>query len=253
MGAVTAIGSNVTSFLDGSAATIIAAGIGGGIALVGLIANKQNKTSEFRQAWIDALRQDIASLIGILYAIQGGSDDSSRDTETVNSLSARIHLRFKYEDRASAEFQRALGHAMKLETLRASNSDFKAATDRLVNESQKRLRREWQVVKKGERTYRVLIGALVVCFSAALIGGLLMVDKRAKPLPGVYPPALQQMPLPPANHSKQENQSAPLRDTLVPRLLRLRASAGWFGLNSLSRVGGFCGTYCCADSLEQGC
>jgi hypothetical protein len=39
---------------------VAAAIIGAGASLISLIITKQNKTSEFRQAWVDALRTDIA-------------------------------------------------------------------------------------------------------------------------------------------------------------------------------------------------
>jgi hypothetical protein len=52
-------------------ATVIAAMIAGFVALagsavtyIGLLISKESKTSEFRQEWIDALRNDIAEQIG---------------------------------------------------------------------------------------------------------------------------------------------------------------------------------------------
>lgn len=147
--------------MDTSEATITAAGVGAAIALIGLVANKENKTSEFRQQWVDALRQDIASLIGILFAIKGGVEDSNKAAESLSMLNARIYLRFKYGDKESVALQLALQNAMKLELLKADDKTFKMAIDHLIDESQKLLKREWQVVKEGERTYRLLIRSLV--------------------------------------------------------------------------------------------
>lgn len=45
------------------AGTIIAAIIAAVISLLGLLISKENKVSEFRQAWIDALREEIAEVI----------------------------------------------------------------------------------------------------------------------------------------------------------------------------------------------
>src|SRR5579864_3724332 len=53
------------------AGTIIAAFIAAVISLVGLLISKENKVSEFRQAWIDALREEIASVITHAHAIHG--------------------------------------------------------------------------------------------------------------------------------------------------------------------------------------
>ncbi len=45
------------------AGTIIAAVIAAVISLLGLIISKENKVSEFRQAWIDSLREEVAAII----------------------------------------------------------------------------------------------------------------------------------------------------------------------------------------------
>ena len=160
--------------MDGSAATITAAAIGGAIALVGLVANKENKTSEFRQQWIDVLRNDIAALVGTLYVIQGGAKDSSKAAETVNSLNCRIHLRFKYADPKSYAFQKALSRAMSLDTLHSTPDSFKGTVDTLVNEAQMLLREEWLIVKRGERVYRWFIRALVALLIVFTVGACLI-------------------------------------------------------------------------------
>jgi hypothetical protein len=43
--------------------SVLSAVIGASIATIGLIVAKEGKTSEFRQQWIDGLRNDIATLI----------------------------------------------------------------------------------------------------------------------------------------------------------------------------------------------
>ena len=43
---------------------ITAALITGFLSLLGLIISKEQKTSEFRQQWIDALRQELAEFLG---------------------------------------------------------------------------------------------------------------------------------------------------------------------------------------------
>jgi hypothetical protein len=66
------LGQGATSFHflmfgipDQAVGAVIAAIIAGSIALLGLIISKEQKVSEFRQQWIDALRQDIAPLYGM--------------------------------------------------------------------------------------------------------------------------------------------------------------------------------------------
>ena len=47
---------------DVAIGTMIAAFIAGLVSLLSLIISKEQKVSEFRQAWIDALRAEISSL-----------------------------------------------------------------------------------------------------------------------------------------------------------------------------------------------
>jgi len=63
----------------------IGAVIAGFVSILGLIISKEQKTSEFRQTWIDSLRSDIASLIARASALQvifsaGGSPPPWRRT-----------------------------------------------------------------------------------------------------------------------------------------------------------------------------
>jgi hypothetical protein len=44
-------------------ATLLVAMIAGAFSLLGLVISKEQKVSEFRQTWIDALREDISELI----------------------------------------------------------------------------------------------------------------------------------------------------------------------------------------------
>src|SRR5665647_752957 len=50
-------------------ATIIGALIAGLISFVNLTLNKEQKTSEFRQAWIDGLRDDLAQFLSAIRAV----------------------------------------------------------------------------------------------------------------------------------------------------------------------------------------
>jgi len=52
-------------------AGLIIAFIAAVISLLGLLISKENKVSEFRQAWIDALREEIATVITHAHAVHG--------------------------------------------------------------------------------------------------------------------------------------------------------------------------------------
>ena len=61
----------MTVLPDIAVGAIGAALIAGVVSLLGLVISKEQKVSEFRQAWIDALRSDVASLISHVNAIHG--------------------------------------------------------------------------------------------------------------------------------------------------------------------------------------
>ena len=52
---------------DVAIGAVVAALIAAIVSLLGLIISKEQKTSEFRQAWIDALRSDLTHLIHRIY------------------------------------------------------------------------------------------------------------------------------------------------------------------------------------------
>ena len=54
--------------------TIVAAAIAAAASLVAVTLSKEQKVSEFRQAWIDALRQDLASFFSSARAFARAMD-----------------------------------------------------------------------------------------------------------------------------------------------------------------------------------
>src|SRR5690606_29070943 len=60
---------NPLSPFAGAIATITAALLGGGVTYLIAVFTKESKVSEFRQNWIDALREDTANFIGIWYHV----------------------------------------------------------------------------------------------------------------------------------------------------------------------------------------
>jgi hypothetical protein len=100
-----------------AAGAVLAASITGGISFVNLVISKDQKTSEFRQAWIDALRNDISEMTGHIfristlceyylrinvgkedYAIELLVNDVGEDIATVSMLYHRILLRLNPKD-----------------------------------------------------------------------------------------------------------------------------------------------------------
>ena len=170
-------------------ATVIAALIGATLTFLVAVFTKENKTSEFRQSWIDALRADIAEFISIWYFItadlaavarEGTGGKGAREygqafkTELlkIEELQARIELRLNPKEHAVliAEIRRLV----KIQNMVALPSEQQVATiEAFVASVQAVLKSEWKRVKLGEPTYRVvkwagfagllvLVGALVV-------------------------------------------------------------------------------------------
>ena len=87
-----------------ASAAIIAAFIGGLFSLIGLIISKEQKTSEFRQAWIDALRSELSSLICHANCIHGGLvssqpwENMKSDFLGINEAAANIRLRLNPDE-----------------------------------------------------------------------------------------------------------------------------------------------------------
>jgi hypothetical protein len=57
---------------DAAIGATVAALIAGTVSLLGLIISKEQKTSEFRHAWIDALRSDLTAFLTQINAIHDG-------------------------------------------------------------------------------------------------------------------------------------------------------------------------------------
>lgn len=77
------------SLLSGYSALLVAF-VAGAFSLLGLTVSKENKVSEFRQAWIDALRQDIAEVVAEAQIIHSETLEYLRGGHS--SLAYRLHL-----------------------------------------------------------------------------------------------------------------------------------------------------------------
>lgn len=155
------------STFAGAIATIVAALVGGGITFLVAVFTKENKVSDFRQNWIEGLREDTARFIGIWYYVAAElelvpSDEfSSRDFwrsmkdqfMELEILQARIGLRLNPGEHA--EVIESLGFLAQGESLTAlTHAQRKAEIESFSEEVQRILKSEWTRVKRGEDTYR---------------------------------------------------------------------------------------------------
>ena len=174
---------------------IVAAVIAGTIAFLGLIISKEQKTSEFRQAWIDSLRKEISKLISHANAIEGLLQNLPLKHEGVlafvhedfigaNRAIASVRLRLNPSEPASV---RVLNTIEAIETMFNTAVLNNVAPDvhalntierRLVDETASVLKDEWRRVKSGELAYQAakyLAFALIV---VAILYGAVIASHR---------------------------------------------------------------------------
>jgi len=181
--------------------TVAAALVAGGIARANLIASKETKVSEFRQAWINALRDDLAALFSntrtMARAIQEARAPKDENTEVFLIEKAkitavrhgaaetyhRIRLRLNGNQPDHKELLRLLGVMMGAQQSYMLNKEGDVgepigAVEKAASYAEGVLKSEWETVKFGERAYRAavrtttftLVGSLVVL--AVLVVGL---------------------------------------------------------------------------------
>ncbi|WP_153005467.1 hypothetical protein [Aureimonas ureilytica] len=143
-----------------------AAIIAGLVSILGLVIGKEQKVSEFRQAWIDELRKCLVSYLSNINAIADtirtrGTSPSNDNSALIahykllNEASNGIILRVNSSEKPS----KALLKSMKeFEDLSSDNSrltpeNIKKAEKNFLNASKKLLKFEWKRVKRGESTF----------------------------------------------------------------------------------------------------
>jgi hypothetical protein len=169
-------------FPESAIGAIVAALIAGVISLLGLIISKEQKVSDFRQAWIDSLRSELSALVAHSNAIYGmraahlaSAAEAWKETRAdfvgVNEAAARIRLRLNPSEPAA---KAVLEEIEVLETLLAPGSavnhtEIDSAERELVARSQVVLKAEWLRVRGGERVYRLAKAAsAVICLLAVV-------------------------------------------------------------------------------------
>jgi len=145
------------------------------IASVTLIVTKENRISEFRQAWIDGQRADLAVAIATANAYFH-IRDVERKAACINEFFAartRIALRDKPVGGEWTKTLIALDKLGKILTAGVPNAfDILQATSIVTGESRMPLKMHWETVKSGEPFYR-RFKCGVVCVLATLAAATL--------------------------------------------------------------------------------
>ena len=165
-----------------AAGAIFAALIAGLVSLLGLIISKEQKISEFRQAWIDGLRENIALVITHLEAIRGAMDaaepgkkapwpDRKEHFVAVNHAITCVRLRLNPDEDSS---QKLLQSLTELENVAqagdiATSTLVGPAVDKLTDCCNVVMKEEWKRVQDGEKTYRVARYGSIAAVAIALV------------------------------------------------------------------------------------
>lgn len=154
---------------------IIAAFIASLFSFLGLIISKEQKTSEFRQAWIDSLRREISQFISAAYSIHAStvretSEDKTdryrpkaEDLVLLDEAAAIIRLRLNPSESSS---EKVLAKITQIENMldpakgggckKPEGINYKLlkeAEEDLISEASRLLKVEWKRVKSGEWMY----------------------------------------------------------------------------------------------------
>ena len=176
-------------------ATIGAALIAGLIAFVNLTLNKEQKTSEFRQAWIDALIDDLSAFFSAIDALARAKSDSTSATHlaltdeqssthrhVATQALYRMKIRLNPDEVDHIELLRLLAKAMDEQQVNAGNlttDKTVAAINRAVDHARPVLKAEWKRVKSGELPFRIARNwvPLIVVIICSLFAAFLLAVK----------------------------------------------------------------------------
>lgn len=184
---------------------MFAALVAGFFAFTNLVASKENKISEFRQDWINSLRESISCYISsltylsTLYIHYSARPTESRDSfemaRDVEQIYAKVNesyndIIFRINDSEKREKGKHLNNAF-LSALKKTREHYlkneldeaRSACELLRKASKPLLKHEWKRVKAGELNYRIskyfAIVVLAVGLAAALMNASYIWSKKS--------------------------------------------------------------------------
>lgn len=151
-------------------ATITAAAIAGVVAFIISVLTKEHRISEFRQSWIDSLRNDISELLSLFNLLAAAFDREAKlcgdknkaldehwtkhhaDLVNVQTLTNRVVLRLNKKEHSVlisklAELEDSLGKGQVVSV---------PIIDGIMAEVASLLKLEWERVKNGETVFQAL-------------------------------------------------------------------------------------------------
>ena len=168
-------------------ATVTASLIAATIASVNLTLTKELKTSEFRQAWINDLREDLSVFFACARAFARATEEQHRFSETKASENAfkisaekvsdiryqvaevysRIMLRLNNEEVEHEELLRLMKVAISKQNealaTKSDSAETMKAIEAATDYSRPLIKKEWDRVKSGEPAYRHARNGAIIC------------------------------------------------------------------------------------------
>lgn len=168
---------------DAALGAIGAAAIAGTITFIGLIISKEQKISDFRQTWIDALRADLAVFLTHINAIHDAmntkySDDSKKIEKlsslyiALNTANFNILLRIAPKDHLSRNLLSVMEgfNLIARDETSFTVQNIRHFETQLLTACHELLGAEWKRVKAGEATFRAAkIAAAILILGSAIL------------------------------------------------------------------------------------
>ena len=179
---------------DISIGAIGAALIAGIVSLLGLIISKEQKTSEFRQTWVDSLRSETTSYLTNFNAISDALLINYANQHDKVAALAPLYSKFNEAGYAitlrlnpdEARSKAVLACMRRFNQLAANEADMVPAKIKpieidFLTASKELLKYEWKRVKRGEPTFWVtkVIAAMVIIAALLSLPFLSRVKKNA--------------------------------------------------------------------------
>ena len=144
------------------------------VTFSGFLISKDLKTTEFRQAWINDQRADLAVLVAEAQAIERHPTDQDQvaiSLRAFDEAAARIKLR---ENPKKEEWKRPIATIAELRSKLGSRTDVPASVSSSIGaiflDAQNLLKVEWDRVRAGEESYRTArVVAVWAGFAAAMV------------------------------------------------------------------------------------
>ena len=161
-----------------AAATVVAAVIAGLVSFVALTLTKEQKTSEFRQAWIDGLRNDLSEFLSAARAMARATEERfafgdaysahpftiqpeqiGEIRQRVATVFYRIKLRLNPDESEHNELLRLLSRiaeeqAEQIKSPTSGSENVMKAIEAAAEYARPVLKTEWKRVKAGEPQFR---------------------------------------------------------------------------------------------------